>query len=84
MRKIALIGGDCRQIHAATHLQKAGFTPFFYGNDLAAGHGFTAPYTLQETLKDAEALLLPVPGFQNQGCVPTPLFEKNILLTSVA
>ncbi len=84
MRKIALIGGDCRQIHAATHLKKAGFTPFFYGNDPAAGHGFTAPYTLQETLQDAEALLLPVPTFQNQGCLPAPLFEKNILLFSVA
>lgn len=84
MRKIALIGGDCRQIHAATELKKAGFSPFFYGNDPAAGQGFTAPYTLQETLQDAEALLLPVPTFQNQGCVPSPLFEKSILLSSVA
>lgn len=84
MRKIALIGGDCRQIHAAVTLKQAGFCPFFYGNDRAANHGFTAPYTIQETLAGAEVLLLPVPTTKKEGCLHAPLFEKSIPLSLLA
>lgn len=78
MRKIALIGGDSRQISAAFTLKTAGFTPFVYGNDTAAALGFTAPYTLSETLSGAEAVLLAVPSVKNKGFLYTPLWEKNL------
>ena len=83
MRKIALIGGDCRQIHAAAALQKAGFSPFVYGNDMAATAGFTAPYTLKETLENAEAVLFPVPSMQKEGVLYTPFFEKPLSVQTV-
>ena len=66
MRKIALIGGDSRQISAACTLKTAGFTPFVYGNDTAAAVGFIAPYTLEETLAGAEAVLLAVPSVKKK------------------
>lgn len=83
MRKIALIGGDCRQIHAAATLQEAGFLPFVFGNDGAAKEGFTAPYTLKETLADAEAALLPVPSVKKKGFLHTPLSEGSVSLTAL-
>lgn len=83
MRKIALIGGDCRQIHAAAAFQKAGFKPYVFGNDSAAKEGFIAPYTLKETLADAEAVLLPVPSIKKKGFLNTPYTEGSISLSSL-
>ncbi len=81
MRKIALIGGDSRQISAAFTLKTAGFTPFVYGNDMAAKAGFTAPYTIKETLTDAEAVLLSVPSVKKEGFLYTPLWERNLTIS---
>ena len=78
MRKIALIGGDCRQIHAAATFQRAGFVPFVYGNDGASKAGFTAPYTLKETLEGAEAVLLPVPSVKKKGFLHAPHTEQPL------
>lgn len=83
MRKIALIGGDSRQIYAAATLKKAGFTPFVYGNDGAAGAGVTAPYTMKETLADAEAVLLPVPSVKKKGFLNAPHTEESIACKDV-
>lgn len=81
MRKIALIGGDSRQISVALTLKMAGFTPFVYGNDTAAAVGFTAPYTLKETLSDAEAVILAVPSVKSKGLLYTPLWEHALSIT---
>ena len=80
MRKIALIGGDLRQISAARTLQSAGFLPFVFANAPAAQAGFTAPYTLSETLDGADAVLLPVPSVKERGLLYTPLSESPLPL----
>ena len=80
MRKIALIGGDLRQISAARTLQSAGFMPFVFANAPAAQAGFTAPYTLAETLDGADAVLLPVPSVKEKGLLHTPLSEITLSL----
>ena len=80
MRKIALIGGDSRQIHAAEALQEAGFLPYVYGNDGAARAGFTAPYTMEETLLGAQAVVLPVPSVKKEGFLFAPHTERTIPL----
>lgn len=83
MQKIALIGGDSRQIHAAATLEKAGLTPFVYGNDGAANAGFTAPYTIKETLEGAKAVILPVPSVKKKGQINAPHSETEIPLPTV-
>ena len=83
MQKIALIGGDSRQIHAAATLEKAGLSPFVYGNDGAANAGFTAPYTIKETLEGAAAVVLPIPSVRKKGQINAPHSETETKLESV-
>ena len=84
MRKIALIGGDERLLYAAEGFRQAGLCPFVYGNEGAVERGFSAPYTVKETLADAEAVLLGIPTEKKKGFIFAPRFEGQIACGEVA
>ena len=62
-KKIALIGGDMRQITAAEELKKYGYSVSMYGFDT---YGDAKTKDLEITLEGAEILLLPLPVFRGE------------------
>ena len=56
---ILLIGGDLRQLHAGNELMKHGYKIYHYALDT-----YKESCELSDTLKNADAILLPVPVFR--------------------
>ena len=70
--KIAVLGGDRRQLAAAIEWKKCGFEPAIYGFDTC---GDICSLPLNEALDGACAVVLPVPASRD-GVLNTPYSEK--------
>ena len=73
-KKIALVGGDMRQISAACELEKYRYSVSMYGFDT---YGDTNSVTLDAALEGAEVLLLPIPVFRGD-CLNMPFSHEKI------
>lgn len=83
--KIAVIGGDMRMIYCASSLSELGFEVSFCGFDSAAAEytGAVRCRTVQDALKGAAVVVLPVP-FSSDGCrLNAPFSNREIRLSDV-
>jgi len=77
--KIALLGGDLRQLAAKEALEGLGYTVAPYGFDT---YGSDLSLPLEEALDGAEILLLPVPVLRN-GRLNLPFTEEKLSLSTL-
>ncbi len=80
-KKIAVIGGDMRQIYLVDMLKKEGFEVKFYGFDKTDKKG---EKNLDEAMQGAEAVILPLPVTQDGIYINAPLNEKKITVNEIA
>ncbi len=73
-KKIALVGGDMRQLTAACELEKYRYSVSTYGFDT---YGETNSVSLDDALEGAEILLLPIPVFRGD-CLNMPFSHEKI------
>lgn len=72
--KIAVLGGDLRQLTAANELTRHGFPLSLYGFDT---YGDKGRVTLKEALADAAVAVLPVPALRGD-CLQLPFSNDRI------
>jgi len=75
INKIAVIGGDSRQIHLAQYLQNSGKDVSCFALLGTANHGLKSPYSLAECLRGCSHLVLPIPVSRDECYLSTPLWE---------
>ncbi len=80
-----LIGGDERNISTANRLCELGMNVSVFGfNDDSIFHQrIHRPKTLQDAIKQANYILLPLPYSTNNETVNTPLYDKTISIQDV-
>ena len=74
--KIAVLGGDLRQLSAAERLSELGYPVSLYGFDT---YGESVSLPLEEAVSGASALLFPVPVWRN-GRLNLPFSEEKLPL----
>lgn len=80
--KIAVIGGDDRELILVAELVKMGATVAVAGFPREmVGHGAFVVNSLMEACKDAEVVILPLPGTSPQGMVRAIYAENPLVLT---
>ena len=84
--KIAIIGGDARQLHLARYLA-ASAEVSVYGilpqESIWGLSDLSTPYSLATAIKDATAIILPIPFSRDGTTVNTPLWEEKIPLKEI-
>ncbi|MCL2212302.1 MAG: hypothetical protein FWB93_00510 [Oscillospiraceae bacterium] len=84
--KIAIVGGDKRQLHLARYLAAMAEVSV-YGilpqDNYWVSSEFATPYSLATTLKGASAVFLPIPFSRDGVTVNTALWEEKIPLKEV-
>jgi len=83
IEKIAVLGGDNRQIHLARYLQNAGKDVYCHALLEAANHGLKTPYSLVESLRNCTHLVLPIPVSRDDCHLSTPLWEIPVPLDEI-
>ncbi|MGI5879779.1 MAG: dipicolinate synthase subunit DpsA [Syntrophomonadaceae bacterium] len=83
--KIAVLGGDDRELVLITELVKMGATVGVVGfpRDKVA-HGAFVINTVEEACKDAEVVILPMPGTNSEGVIRAVYSIDNLYLTEQA
>lgn len=83
--KIALLGGDLRQIAAAKALAEEGFSVVLFAADTYAGDWGTVERTddLSRAVKSVDLVVLPLPVTQDDERLHCPLTRKTVLLSEV-
>ena len=84
-RKLALLGGDLRQMVTARALAAEGYEVAVYAMDTYAGDwgGVTRAADLQSAVGGADLIVLPLPVTQDEERLHCPLTRHTILLTEV-
>ncbi len=84
-RKLALIGGDLRQMVTAKTLAAEGYEVAVYAMDTYAGDwgSVTRAATLQSAVGGADLVVLPLPVTQDDERLHCPLTRHTVLLTEV-
>ncbi len=83
--KVAVLGGDDRELVLICELVKMGATVAVAGfpKDKVT-HGAFGVSTVEEACKDAEVVILPLPGTNAEGVIRAVYAEGNLLLTENA
>jgi dipicolinate synthase subunit A len=83
--KVAVLGGDDRELILICELVKMGATVAVAGfpKDRVA-HGAFSVSTVEEACKDAEVVILPLPGTNADGVIRAVYVEDSIILTEKA
>ena len=83
--KIAVIGGDLRILEAAKALAIKGYSVFVYGIDVREGSLGSAneAKSLEEALKNAGLVILPIPYSRDDGILNAPLSTHPIKLSEL-
>jgi len=83
--KVAVLGGDDRELILICELVKMGATVAVagYPKDKVA-HGAFSVNTVEEACKDAEVVILPLPGTNAEGVIRAVYAEENLILTEKA
>lgn len=83
--KIAVLGGDDRELILANELVKMGATVVVAGFPRdKVGPGAFVVYTVEEACKDAEVVILPLPGTSTDGVIRAVYAEESLKLTEKA
>ncbi|SHH06157.1 dipicolinate synthase subunit A [Thermosyntropha lipolytica DSM 11003] len=83
--KIAVLGGDDREIILISELVKMGATVVVAGFPKEkVGHGAFVVKNAEEACKDAQVVILPLPGTDNEGVVRAVYAEEKLVLTEKA
>ena len=79
--KIAVVGGDDRELILVDELVKMGATVVVAGFPREkVGHGAFVVNTVEEVSKDMEVLILPLPGTNEEGIIRAVYAETNLVL----
>lgn len=80
--KIAVVGGDDRELVLISELVKMGATVVVTGFPKdRVGHGVFSVSTVEEACNGAEVLILPVPGTNAEGVIRSIYSEEKLVLT---
>lgn len=83
--KIAVLGGDDREIILVSELVKMGATVVVAGIPRdKIGHGAFSVNTVKEACKEAEVVILPLPGTRPDGVIRAVYMEDKLVLTEEA
>lgn len=83
--KIAVLGGDDRELILTNELVKMGATVVVAGFPKdKVGPGAFVVYTVEEACKDAEVIILPLPGTSPDGVIRAVYAEGSLKLTEKA
>jgi len=83
--KIAVLGGDDRELILVNELVKMGATVVVAGFPRdKVGPGAFVVYTVEEACKEAEVVILPLPGTNAQGVIRAVYAEDSLYLTEKA
>lgn len=83
--KIAVLGGDDRELILISELVRMGATVIVAGFPREkVGHGAFAVNTVEEACRDAEVVILPIPGTDNEGTIRAVYGEGRLQLTEKA
>ena len=83
--KIAVLGGDERELILVGELVKMGATVAVAGFPREKiGPGAFVVHTVEEACKDAEVVILPIPGTSPDGLIRAVYAESNLMLTEKA
>ncbi len=77
--RVAVLGGDGREVHVAQRLASDGHDAVCYGQAIAASNGVRVAATLAEAVRGTEWLVLPSPGL-NGDVIYAPDAPKPIVL----
>lgn len=81
--KIAVIGGDLRQLYAANRLMEQGYEVSLYGFSDADILGLLPCRELSRALEGAECVLLPMPVSRDRETLLTPLWDSRLSLSEL-
>ena len=81
--KIAVIGGDLRQLYAANRLMEQGYGVSLYGFSDSDCPGVHPCEELSRALEDADCVVLPMPVSRDKETLLTPLWEKKLPLSQL-
>lgn len=83
--KIAVLGGDDREIILVSELVRMGATVVVAGIPREKiGHGAFAVNSIEDACKEAEVVVLPLPGTNTDGVIRAVYMEDNLVLTEKA
>ena len=82
-KKIAVIGGDMRQIHIARYYNEIGYDTVLFANDLSEGKCFRHEGSVYDALSGNFLLILPLPLSRDKKTLNAPFQEKNISLHEI-
>ncbi|MEW6425304.1 MAG: dipicolinate synthase subunit DpsA [Bacillota bacterium] len=74
--KIAVLGGDAREVILTEHLAGLGLRVRVFGLPVARGENITVWESPAEALREAQAVILPAPGVNERGELYCPFLEK--------
>jgi dipicolinate synthase subunit A len=83
--KIAVLGGDDRELILVSELVKRGATVVVVGFPRdRISHGAFVANSVEEACKDTEVLILPLPGINEKGVIRAVYTEQELILTERA
>lgn len=83
--KIAVVGGDDRELILVDELVKMGATVVVAGFPREkVGHGAFAVTSVEDACKDMEVLILPLPGTNEEGIIRAVYTDTNLILSEKA
>lgn len=83
IKKLAVVGGDGRQLYMAKALIEHGFEVFLCGFDKNEDAGELKRACVGEAIRSADAVILPIPASRNGVSVNAPFSDEVITLDSV-
>ena len=84
--KIAVIGGDARQLYIAKELSNLGYDVYIFGIEiqrLEDGENFTRCQTLYEAADETFMMVLPLPFSRDKSTLNAPFSAKKIALSEI-
>lgn len=78
-RKIALLGGDARQVTAADRLLKSGYCVSFFAGACVEGLSLDSASSLEDSLSGTNAVLLPLPTSTDGVHLNAPFYEGKAI-----
>ena len=79
--KVAVLGGDDRELILICELVKMGATVAVAGSPRIGSPMSFSVSTVEEACKDAEVVILPLPGTNADGVIRAVYVEDSIILT---
>jgi len=79
--KLTVLGGDLRNVYLIEELAEQGAFIKALGLPVSCQNNIVTLSSLEEAVRDADAVILPMPGVNEQGKLFAPLTDENYYLT---